>query len=376
MVANRPSATVARTGTGRVVGIDALRMLAALAVFVCHVHGYWPPTEDLPAKLPQFMELLAHGVDVFIVLSGFVLTLPFAANEPILIANFLKRRALRLLPPYYVALLLAAILAMGPLWSWVVAQPASVSDLAWYAAMLQTFNPAVIGTINGSLWSVALDAQLYLLFPFALMLVRKQRAGWLIGGAVVVSLTADLIGATRAFGMVGAMLTDDHGLFSRFVQFAAGVVCAVWVRRHRPARAATIIVVAGASAVLAAVVQTYALLPIGANVLWAIPSAATVLLIASHVGPALARTPLERFGKASYSFYLIHQPVLLVAAHLVLTWWALGAWAALGVAMTVVLLITAGLAFLLYRGVERPCHEFGRRRFRVTPLATLQPSAS
>lgn len=146
----------------RVVGVDALRALAALAVFFCHIAGYWQLT-DLPLHLPEFLALGAHGVDLFIVMSGFVLGLPaFHAHRRLRTRNFLARRAIRLLPPYYAALVFAAVIALSPAAAWIVAEKALPSDVAWHLVLLQTWNPERLGTINGSLWSVALEAQLYL----------------------------------------------------------------------------------------------------------------------------------------------------------------------------------------------------------------------
>lgn len=82
---------------GRIVGVDALRALAALAVFLCHLVAYWQLT-DLPFRLPELFATGAHGVDLFIVLSGFVLGLPsFHASRPLRTRNFLARRAFRAL---------------------------------------------------------------------------------------------------------------------------------------------------------------------------------------------------------------------------------------------------------------------------------------
>ena len=117
-----------------VVGLDALRILAALAVFVCHLAAYWE-LQDLPLKLPELLANGSHGVDVFIVLSGFVLSLPvLVTGRELDTANFLRRRASRILPPYYVALALAAALALSPVAWMIVAERASLGDLAWHAS--------------------------------------------------------------------------------------------------------------------------------------------------------------------------------------------------------------------------------------------------
>lgn len=102
----------------------------------------------------------------------------------------------------------------------------------------------------------------------------------------------------------------------------------------------------------------------GRVVVWSIPCAAAILLVAGPGGARLASTPLERWGLASYSFYLLHQPIVLVAGH-VLRPHLTHDVAALLVGTVVALPLTALAAWLLYVGVERPSHRFGRRRFAI-----------
>ena len=88
-----------------------LRGFAALAVFVCHIGGYWTFLK-LPSKLPEILTWGTHGVDLFIVISGFCLMIPVLRSEGRLnVGQFYGRRATRILPAYYVALAIAAALA-------------------------------------------------------------------------------------------------------------------------------------------------------------------------------------------------------------------------------------------------------------------------
>lgn len=94
------------------------------------------------------------------------------------------------------------------------------------------------------------------------------------------------------------------------------------------------------------------------------PCATVTLLVAGTLGRRLARTPLERWGLGSYSFYLVHQPMIL----------ALGPLGervdsdvvALALGLLVALPLTAAVAWVVYVLVERPAHQYGRRHF---PLA-------
>lgn len=350
----------------RVVGIDALRALAALAVFVCHLAQFWE-LGSLPLKLPQVLATGAHGVDLFIVLSGFVLGLPtLAAHGRLRTPAFIARRATRLLPAYYVALVLATLVAVSPIATWIVAERASAGDVAWHLTLLQTWSPDRLGSINGSLWSVALEAQLYLVFP--LLLLAMRRWGWapLVAASAVLSLA---LSGSDLPGALGAAITDERNLPVRLVQFVIGMACA-WLVTHRrvPSRRMlwswTVLTVCLALAASTADLRT------GIALVWALPSAGLILLACGSLGERLAATPLERWGLASYSFYLLHQPIILVIGHVVRPH-VVDDRVALGVGLALALPATALAAWVLHVCVERPSHLFGRRRFAmVAPGAT------
>lgn len=353
--------TIETTTSARVEGVDALRGLAAIAVFVCHIGGYWGFLE-LPGKLPQLVATGAHGVDVFIVISGFCLALPLAGHRRALhVPAFYGRRAWRILPPYYVALALAAVLALAPAtWHLTVARQAGLGDVLLHVVTGQAWVPGEVGTINGSLWSVALEVQLYLLFPLLVLAWRR----WGIIPVLVAAVALDL--AWRGSGALGgpAPLGSDLVVPARLDQFVAGMACAVAIRTGFAWSVRRGVVVL-AVATLAALGTSTLDLGVVTGVTWAAAGSSAVLLLAGPFGRALGGTVLDRFGVRSFSFYLLHQPVLLVGAPVV----------ALLPGGTPVQLVLGGLASfavtvllaeLLYRGVELPSHHAGRRRFPVT----------
>ena len=349
----------------RVVGLDALRALAALAVFICHLGAYWGLT-GLPSKVPQLLDVGAHGVDLFIVMSGFVLGLvAFRAGPSLRMGNFVIRRAVRLAPPYYAALAIASALALSPIATWFVAERASWSDVAWHVAFLQTWSPERLGSINGSLWSVALEAQLYLAFPLMVIVARRWGVTPLVVVAVALSLA---MSALPLEGAVGSALTDEHNLPVRLVQFVAGVGAAsLFVADRVPSpRVLWAITVIGG---LVALGWSTADLEPGRVVAWTVPCVAVVLLVSTVHGPQLARTPLERWGLASYSFYVIHQPMLFFLGRVVRPHVDSDPMALL-IGLVAALPITAAAAWLLYITVERPAHEYGRRHFPMTSRPT------
>src|SRR5690606_4855547 len=130
----------------------------------------------------------AHGVDIFVVLSGFVPTLPLMApGRSLNVRQFYGRRMWRIVPAYWVALAFASILAVGPTWDLVVAEPATAWDVVVHVFGLQTVFVSTLGSINGSLWSISLEILLYLLFPVLVLVLHRIGGAWLVTSAAALS---------------------------------------------------------------------------------------------------------------------------------------------------------------------------------------------
>src|ERR1700761_8236233 len=190
-----PSVTPAPPPRRRLAGLDGLRGLAALYVVVYHVSlrafpGY--PEDGAPFWAGWF-SYGRFAVLVFIVLSGFSLALSPARAGWRLdgLAAYGRRRARRILPPYWAALAFSLAVA----WL-IVPQPRSgVPDLASVIVnglLLQNIVGAP--SPNTAFWSIAFEVQLYVLLPVLLLLVRRR-------GAVAMVATVTLVVA--AVGIVG-----------------------------------------------------------------------------------------------------------------------------------------------------------------------------
>ena len=183
--------------------IDVLRAVAVLAVFGVHIWGYWlhSPLKAAHSFSPdglvlRFISLGAFGVDLFIVISGFCLAYPLLkgtdrSSPPrgLKTGAFYKRRAFRILPAYYAALLVIFLVELIPAAQRdLVAHPVTLWDLASHALLIQTWFPSTIGAINGPFWSIALEVQLYLVFPLLLFSVRRFGFLRTLFGTMVLSL--------------------------------------------------------------------------------------------------------------------------------------------------------------------------------------------
>ena len=360
---------MADTARSRVTGVDGMRALAALAVFFCHLVAYWQLADRLPGKLTPLSQLGAHGVDLFVVISGFCLALPVARRAGRLdVRTFFVRRATRILPPYYVALTTCAVLAVLPSTALLVAaRPADWRDVLLHATLLQTVVPGQIGTINGSFWSIALEVQLYLLFPLVVLAWRRFGIAPVVVATALLSLVWWALGALH-LGVLG----DPHVVPDRLVQFCAGMAAAELVARDRVPRRARLwtgVLVGG----LAAAVASTAEIEPGRSILWAVPSVCAVLLASGRFRHGVLGIPLERLGLISYSFYLLQQPVLLLtspAAHRVTD----DPWALLLLGSTVCLALVVALSWVMHLLVEAPSIRWGARLTR-RPATTPEPPA-
>src|SRR5664279_1317923 len=172
-----PPRTAADLPQRRLAGLDGIRGLAALFVVVHHIFlrafpGY--PVDHAPF----WAAWLIYGrfaVVVFIVLSGFSLAVSPARSGWRLdgLARFARRRARRILPPYWAAL------AFSLLMTWlVVAQPGQGVPGAKSVVVNGLLVQNLVGapSPNRAFWSMAVEAQLYILFPLLLLMVRRRSA--------------------------------------------------------------------------------------------------------------------------------------------------------------------------------------------------------
>ncbi|QDO87420.1 acyltransferase [Ornithinimicrobium ciconiae] len=347
---------------GRLTGIDTLRGLSAIAVLVCHIAGYWT-FMNLPWKLPQLMALGAHGVDIFIVISGFVLFLPVVrAMGQLDSKQFYGRRALRILPAYYVALAIAALLAMGPrTWDLVVGSQATFPELLLHIFGVQTWFPGTLGSINGSLWSISLELHLYLVFPLLVAVWRRWGMAPLLIGSVALAAIWTLSRGLDVSGPVGFGLGGIHALPARLLQFVIGMWCATRLVSGgsvRPRTWAAGSLVFGLVSVIASTTEQNEVL---VHIAWGALGACLVLLMCGLRVGGKAIEVSEEFGERAYSFYLLHQPALLVVGPLVAL---LPGWPAqLLIGGTATFLLITAMAAVMYRYVELPTHRLGRRMF-------------
>ena len=154
--------------------IDVLRAVAALLVLVYHVTvlGEWQLFSEPLWGLPFRQGWI--GVDLFLVISGFVITLSAAREREKSLDGFRWRfmqRRLRRLVPLYLLTCVVFVFLVSPE---ILTRPAGqlLALVVSYALFLQNLSPLTHGAINGVTWSLALEMQFYVALVFSI--------GWLL----------------------------------------------------------------------------------------------------------------------------------------------------------------------------------------------------
>ena len=181
-------------------GLDAMRGIAVAAVMVAHLGGGLEgPAASGVALLPA-IDTGARGVDLFFVLSGFLITgiLFDARGQNRFFTNFYARWALRIFPLYY-----AVLLATLVIWPGIEPQTTWQRPAMEYAPSLWLYSSNLLIAWKGKwclgafdhLWSLAVEEQFYLAWPFIIAALSRRRAMAACG------LCSPLLSAAACYGL-------------------------------------------------------------------------------------------------------------------------------------------------------------------------------
>jgi peptidoglycan/LPS O-acetylase OafA/YrhL len=294
--------------------LDLLRGVAVLLVVL--FHGFALPTRlegfDGAAKIFVAIALQGWtGVHLFFVLSGFLITgiLLETKRQPRYYRNFFIRRALRILPAYYLVLVVLA-LARGHAW---LGHQCSWAFLGLSALYLSNLTPLFGVRMGfGPLWSLAVEEQFYLAWPFLVRRIAPRAIARVALGIIVVAPVLRAI----AF----ATSHSDFNFYTWLVAdgLAWGALLAVLAReRARPSMkrlAWLLFVLAGLVFAIGAPFGIFssgtlagsALRITGTDLLFAGVLVATLLVGTSRARTLVQRPSLRFFGDISYGLYLCH----------------------------------------------------------------------
>ena len=304
--------------------LDGLRALAILSVFVFHARGVnATSTTTLQEVFFRVTEVGWVGVDLFFVLSGFLITgiLLDTRQEPHFFKSFFARRALRILPLYYGVLALVFVCVHA---GWVAG---STKGEPYFWCYLQNWlrtnpEPYHVRILN-HFWSLAIEEQFYLVWPILIWALPRRAIPWMCGIAIVI---AALSRALLVHGGVFDAQTVHFLTFARVDTLAIGGLLAALVRQpvalthlrrwFWPTLGASL------GGVLAVAIMTghfraedeemvwWGYLSI--DLLFAATIAASVLFSFPAWRLFLCRPKLMWIGKISYGAYVFHWPVMVL----------------------------------------------------------------
>jgi peptidoglycan/LPS O-acetylase OafA/YrhL len=381
--------------TGEIRALSGLRIVAAVWVVLFHfrplLHDAAP---GLSSALSPLLDCGAQGVDLFFILSGFVLTWNYLDRMGETWSwratlHFLWLRLARVWPVYLVTMHLAALwiiftLNVGHIPSKAADQLTALNYVRQIVLVQLWIRPYFDGLFwDGPAWSISAEWLAYLLFGVLVLVVfriaRSTRARGLLCLAFAAALPPVLL-----LMATGEFYTPWSWLPRIVMQFIAGALLCAGVRRLRPTdstrrRAGYLsVALAGAIVGILYLLDAHPLTTIRdssglVDVLF-VPLVLTLALGVGTLPRLLATAPMVYLGHVSFSLYMVHE--------LVHTSWN---WAAqqfelrllpdlAGKSVVIGLLVVAfACAILLYHLVEEPARKWMRGMLRGTSTASVDP---
>lgn len=306
--------------------VQGLRAIAVLSVVLYH---FWP------ARLPGGY----IGVDIFFVISGFLITAhlmrELTATGTVRLGQFWARRARRLLPASLLVLLFCAVVVMSPYLMPTSALPNEVREILastfyvenWYLTLNSADYLGNSGepTTVQHYWSLSLEEQFYVMWPLIMLLAAWIAVKWLKGATrrTVILALALVTVASFVFGVVFTITNPAPAYFvtfGRMWQFGVGAMLAlIPMLRVRNAIGSFVLGWAGIL-VLVYVAFTFDAQTPFPGYAAALPTLGAAAVIAAsnterwwYPTRVLSIRPAQFVGDISYSLYLWHWPLIVIA---------------------------------------------------------------
>ena len=300
------------------------------------------------------------GVDVFFVISGYLITSIIVSEidaNTFSLASFYDRRVRRIFPA------LIAVLAFCLLAGFALLTPADYNSLGQSAIAAsffvsniffwQTANYFDVAANEKPLlhtWSLAIEEQYYLLYPLILVALTRYSRRWTARAVLAAGVLS--FAACVALVYVKPSAAFYLGPTRAWELLFGGLVALEWVPASDNRTINNVAALFGLGCILAAVFL-YSSTTRFPGIAALPPVAGAVLLIWSGLGKPtvvhgwLSARPITAVGRASYSLYLWHFPLLVFSGYVILG--GLGSWAAAGIC-----LLSGGISFLSLHFIERP----------------------
>lgn len=361
----------------RLAYLDGLRALASGYVVLFHaLPGFSTPYLTGPLRLVKRAFAYGHeAVAIFIVLSGYCLMLPVARKDPIrlgvALGGFVGRRAKRILPPYFAALASTlALLTLFPVLRtpgtgtiWDDSLPGlDAAAISTHLLVIHNWFPAYGYQINGPLWSVASEWQIYFFFPLLLLPLWRRFgvAGALLAAAALGYAALALFPGPAQVAIPWYLLLFTFGMAAASIGFGPGP-SEERLRAQVPWRYLTVALWLACVVLSNALPRLWFSLKPLVDPLVGLATATLLLELTQQAAAGrrgrvlrlLESRPLVELGHFSYSLYLTHLPVLALG------YFALRQLQVTGPAFIATLtlfgtLASLAVAYAFHRLVERP----------------------
>ena len=290
--------------------LTGLRGVAAWFVVLYHIR-----LSAGPQVAPEALAFFSRGylaVDLFFILSGFVLWLNYAERlraEGLAAAPLFLARRLARIWPLHLFILAGAIAFAGLLQALGKINPETYpwAELPLHILLVQNWGLTASLTWNVPAWSISCEWAAYLLFPFLVLAIDWRRVGPVATIAAILLLSV-LLSTLMESGGAATLGTDvpRFGLARALSEFAIGTaICGLWLRwRDRPALPA-------AAAALASAAVAFAWRQGVLTEVQAVPLIFAALLLALALTAGSPANPLgwrgvHYLGRISYATYLVH----------------------------------------------------------------------
>jgi peptidoglycan/LPS O-acetylase OafA/YrhL len=371
--------------------LDSLRAIAAVYVVFHHavlsVHGILDTSKHQFLLLAKPFFYGHAAVNLFIVLSGFCLMLPAAKNKYQLSSgatNFFSKRAWRILPTYFLALVISLLLIFlvidkpkGTIWDNCL--PVNNFDIITHLLLIQDLFLESCHKINYVFWSISVEWRIYFLFPLILLAWRK--IGPIITTLLAISLPLVLFGTLYA--IKAPINLEDNGISLQYIGlFTIGMLACDIAHVYNATR--TYPRMSALKLTSSIVTLLFILAWVGCHRLQAseiyflfgdlIQGVFFALLLVGLSTNSLPRTrkilsykPLAFVGTFAYSIYLIHAPLLQLFAQFILEPFNLNGNPALVIIFLVGVPLTILGAYLFFSIAERPFIVWRKSRSLLYP---------
>lgn len=349
----------AKADANKRLDIQGLRAFAVLVVVADHL-WHWPTGGFA-------------GVDVFFVISGFLITglllREWEKTEGISFVNFYARRIKRIVPAATVVLVFTVVAAKlvtsdaiaGAVRIDAISAFFFVSNWRFLSVGTDYFQQDLPPSPLQHYWSLSVEEQFYFVWPWLmlgiLLILARLRVRMRWDRRVAAMVMGAIVVASFAYGMAQSASQPTAAYFSSFTRawelgVGALLACVAPVLTRLPQVGRRVLLWVGLIGLFSS------LFLISSDSTWpapwaALPVASTALVIASGTGgsvrfnPILTNRPAQYLGDLSYSLYLWHFPLIVLIGYVMSpSWWR----------DVVTLVFVAGFSVCAYHGIEKPIH--------------------